>query len=173
MADYATEGWMIAHTGGFERYADFVQGPTEPPASKGGNLPEYMRPEKVRQLFELPVEFGGFEVASVDSRSATIEYAIKKTGPHSHAVLYYDTKDCISFAHKENNGMGSKAELAMNSPERTWQHRLPEQDIKEGTAHFKLDGLIPQTTYYFRLFVGHDEGKSWDYESGHFTTKAL
>ncbi len=171
MSDYATEGWMAAYTGGFERYPSYVLGPTEPPATTTDNKPEYMQPDKVWQLFELPVEFGGSKVSAIHAAGAVIEYDIKKTGPNSRATLYYGTHDGITFLHKMSNGHGSKAEIEMNSPERAWQESLPEQEIKVGRSRFELSRLRPGTAYYFRLFVTHEDGKSWAYESGNFTTQ--
>ena len=129
-----------------------------------------MQPEKVKQLFELPVGFGDSKVAAVQAGGATIEYDIKKTGPNSRATLYYGTHDGITFLHKKSNGHGSKAEIEMNSPERTWQESLPEKEIKAGKTSFELGGLTPSTNYYYRVFVKHEDGKSWDYQSGSFST---
>ena len=60
---------------------------------------------------------------------------------------------------------------AMVSKERTWQSKTPEQPVKAGINQFKLSGLKGKTTYYYRLYVEHDEGKSWDYVSGSFKTQ--
>ena len=170
MADYATEDWMAAYTGGFERYPSYVVGPNEPPATTSENKPEYLLPEKVSRLFELPVEFGAAQDAAIHAHGATIEYEIKATGPHSLATLHYGTHDGITFIRNEGNGHGSKAEIEMNSTGRTWQNSLPQQEIKNGKTQFVLSEPNPNTAYLFRLFVTHDEGKSWDYESGKFTT---
>ena len=47
-------------------------------------------------------------------------------------------------------------------------------DEVRGTARWHLwcaeAGKMHATTYHFRLFVTHDEGKSWAYESGTFKT---
>ena len=58
----------------------------------------------------------------------------------------------------------------MFRPERTWQSATPERKVTTGMNQFKLGGLKKGTTYYYRLFVTHDQGKSWDYQSGSFKT---
>ena len=58
----------------------------------------------------------------------------------------------------------------MFRPERTWQSATPQQKVTTGMNQFKLGGLTKGTVYYYRLFVTHDQGKSWDYQSGSFRT---
>ena len=61
----------------------------------------------------------------------------------------------------------------MNSPERTWQESLPEKEINTGKTLFDLSGLKHGTTYGYRVCVKHEDGKSWDYRSGSFTTHEI
>ena len=170
MDDYATEGWMSMSTGGvtYHLAAAHNRKPAEPQESPP--LPEYLKPEKAKQLFALPVEFGGSEVTEVAADKATIEYKLKKTGPNSKAVLYYGTVDCLTYPPKKVT-TGSAVEIDMARPERTWQFATPEQKVAVGVNQFRLADLRANTTYHYRLFVTHDEGKSWDYQSGRFTTK--
>ena len=172
LPDYATDGWMGMRTGGMETYLGNVSGNEKPKIKAGvpALQPEYLSPEKTAQLFDLPVVFGAVKTIQVDAGQATIEYEIKKTGPNSKAILYYGTIDSLTYPPKKVD-KGSPVEIDMFRPERTWQSATPEQEVKVGTNPFKLGGLKPGTTYYFRLFVAHDQGKSWDYHSGGFKTK--
>jgi hypothetical protein len=97
-------------------------------------------------------------------------YELKETGPKSKAVLYYGTIDCLTYPAVKRT-RGSPVLIDMARPERTWQFATPEQEVAEGTTQFRLKELRAATTYYYRLFVTRDEGKSWDYRSRRFTTK--
>ncbi len=138
--------------------------------SLSANRPTYLTPEKTAQLFELPVHFSGSKATQISAQSATIEYDIKKTGPNSKAVLYYGPKDCTTYVFKDLKH-GSPVEKEIFSKERTWASATPEQKVSIGTISFKLNGLTDNSTYYYRLYVSHDQGKSWDYNSGKFQTR--
>ncbi len=67
--------------------------------------------------------------------------------------------------------LGVAVPIDMHRLERTWQFATPEQNVATGMNHFELSGLSAATTYHYRLFVTHDQGKSWDYRSANFQTK--
>ncbi len=171
MDDYATDGWMSMAMGGIECYISPIDNRMEPPKQAGepAPLPDYLRPEKAAQLFDLPVRFGASKASVVSSDHATIDYEIEKTGPNSKAVLYYGTVDSLTYPPQKVT-RGSAVLIDMYRPEHTWQSATQGQTVTTGTNQFKLIGLKGGTTYYYRLFVAHDEGKSWDYQSGRFET---
>ena len=171
MQDYSAEGWMAMATGGMDFHRDDRSHREKPIPNDGrpAPLPEYLSPEKISQLFELPVDFGVSKASEVSSDHATIDIEIKKTGANSKAILYYGTVDCLTYLPKKVD-KGSAIEIDMYRPERTWQSATPEQKVATGTNRFVLNGLKPGTTYYYRPFVVHDRGKSWDYQSGSFKT---
>jgi hypothetical protein len=171
LPDYATDGWMGMATGGMEPSLD-PPSSHQPPTQKNSvraSLPEYLSPEKTVELFALPVRFGASRASEISSNQATIDYELKKTGPNSMAILYYGTVDSLTYPPKDVT-KGSAVELDMYRPERTWQSATPEQKVMTGMNKFELHGLKGSTTYYYRLFVTHDQGKSWDYQSGSFKT---
>jgi hypothetical protein len=169
MDNFAGEGWMSMATGGMEYHR--VGNPDRKiPKDEAAALPEYLRPEKAARLFELPVLFGKSNASQVTSDQASIDYEIKKTGPNSKAILYYGTVDCLTYPPQKLT-KGSPVQIDMYRPERTWQGATAEQKVAGGTTQFKLGGLKGSTTYYYRLYVAHDQGKSWDYQSGSFKTK--
>jgi hypothetical protein len=79
------------------------------------------------------------------------------------------TVDCLTYPPQKAT-KGSAVQIDMYHPERTWQSSTPERRVTAGTNPFKLSGLKAGTTYYYRLFITHDQGKSWDYQSGSFKT---
>ena len=167
---YPSEGWMAMETGGMAYYypgwsnSDCIEA-NSPEIS----LPSYLAPQKTAQLFELPVVFGKSTATEISGGSAAIDYFIEKTAQDSRAVLYYGAVDCLTYTPREIK-RGSPVEKDLYRPERTWQHATPEQRVTTGSNRFTLNGLKAGTTYYYRLFVTHPEGKSWDYRSGSFTT---
>ena len=163
------DGWILNSMGGMTLYA------TVATAEKGRvkeTLPVYLQPEKAKGLLEIPVTFGEKKASQVTSSEVTIDYQIIATGPHSQGILYYGPSDCnahiASPAPQAATHDRTQLKVAMlNNGWKTW---TPQQEIKVGLNQFKLKGLAPNTTYYFRLYVEHDDGRSWDYTSGKFLT---
>lgn len=167
--DFTQAGWMIMSTGGIGVRAIGADVPANIPPTPQG-LPEYLTPEKTAQLFALPVEFAGNKVADITRDSATVTYNLRKTGENSKGILYYGPQDCLTYLPREIKN-GSPVERELFGPDRTWPSSLAEQNVQQGDNAFKLHDLKPGTTYFYRLYVHHDQGKSWDYASGQFQTK--
>jgi hypothetical protein len=170
-SDYPTDGWIAMSTGGIEAYIHRANTPPQPPKNNAtpAPFPEYLTPERTAQLFALPVLFGPSKTSELAPDHATIDYQIKQTGPRSKAILYYGTIDSRTYPPRHVT-TGSAVEIDMFRPERTWQFATPELPVTTGVNRFTLAGLATHTRYYYRLFVAHDAGKSWDYQSGNFTT---
>jgi hypothetical protein len=174
-ADYSETGWINMATGGIQFGSTRListadQQRSEWPAWTAETLPEYLSPEKARQLWEVPVEFGKSSVDEVTDTSAKVTVELNKTGPRSRAVLWYGPHDSTVFTPQEIKG-GSAALRDLFQPGRTWADSTPESKADIGLNCFEIENLKPATTYYYRLFIQHDEGKSWDTKSGSFTTK--
>lgn len=163
------DGWTGMATGGLEAYGQVPEKKPRDGTAIPAPLPEYLSPDKTAQLFDLPVKFGHSRASQVAASRADIDYEILKTGPDSQAILYYGTVDALTYPPKSVE-KGSAAEIDMFRPERTWQHATPAQPVQAGTNRFQLKDLKPGTTYHYRLFITHAQGKSWDYHSGQFTT---
>lgn len=171
--DYNASGWIVTVTGGMEQTPHGVLLANCEALKrdlKPEPLPEYLGPEKRARLFEAPVTFGQSKASEIGKATATIDYDIKKTGPNSKAILYYGTVDCLTYPYDPDVQVSHPALKIALSKERTWQSRTPEREVKAGIQTFKLEGLKPGTTYYYRLYVEHDEGWCWDFESGSFKT---
>lgn len=171
MTDYATEGWMAMSTGGVTYRAGNQRSVKPPEPATMPPLPGYLAADKTKQLFTLPVMFGPSEATAVGKNRASIAYQLEKTGPNSKAILYYGTVDCITYPAKAVS-KGSAVQIDMARAERTWQFATPELTVKAGENLFLLKNLQAGKDYFYRLYVEHDEGRSWDYRSGRFTTRA-
>jgi hypothetical protein len=133
-------------------------------------LPDYLSPTKSSQLQEVPVTFLGNIAKPLPQGAAEITHQLGKMGPSAMATLYYGTVDCITFiAGKPVNN--SAAERDIYSPKRIWQASVGPQAVNPGNVVFHIKGLTPGKTYYYRLFVNHAEGKSWDAISGSFVAR--
>jgi len=149
MAHYAKEGVSAERNQGKEAF------------------PVYLQPEKAKGLFELPVTFGEKKASQVTQTAATIDYHIVATGAHSTGILYYGTSDANAFIASTAPQTSAPGEsFQHNILSNGWKTWTPEQDVKAGLNQFKLANLTPNTIYYFRLYVVHDDGRSWDYTPG-------
>ncbi len=174
-ADYVESGWITMATGGMQ----FGSTPLNSRADQEGRewpvwtsetLPDYLTRDKVPQLWDVPVEFGDSLVSEVTARSAKVTIELNKTGPRSTAKLWYGTRDSSVFTPQKIEG-GSAVLQDLFRADRTWESSTEESPVVTGGNRFELQNLKPATTYYYRLFVQHDEGKSWDTKSGSFTTQ--
>jgi hypothetical protein len=166
--DSASDGWMISSAGGMEHYEAGTTS-SAPTTQAVPALPPYLSGDKAKELFDLPVIFGSTRATAITSTSATINYVLTKAGTNATAKLYYGTQDCITFDHRDNPGKAG-VQKDIFSAARTWQNTTLQQPVKTGDNPIILTNLQPHTTYYYRLYVTNAEGKSWDYQSGVFTT---
>ena len=167
--NFAQGGWVALSTGGIVHHLAHPSNRKPEEATEDPPLPDYLQPAMTEQLFALPVEFGESRVEEAGAGTVTVVCDLRKIGPEARAVLHYGTVDCLTYPAKRVES-GSKVEIDMARPERTWQFATPEQAATTGRNRFRLANLKADTTYYFRLFVTHKEGQSWDYHSGHFRT---
>lgn len=165
----AKDGWLMMGTGGME----MLSGPKQVKLDHvPSELPKYLQPENVKQLFERPVEFGASKASEVRDVKATIEYELEKAGSNAKAILHYGTVDCLTFVDREIHGTEKKGvSQAMLAKNRTWQLATEPITVRDGNNRFGLTELKPNTTYFYRLMVFNDEGKGWDFVTGTFSTK--
>ncbi len=166
--NYLTEGWIESATGGMECYrADQTSDQSNRQAKV--SLPEYLATDKIAQLFALPIEFAESRTRTVTAQTAAIEYRLPRSGEDATAVLYYGTRDCMTFRRPDKVGAAG-VQRDVFDKSRTWQSATPPQPVRSGSNKFTLDNLDPGTTYYYRLFVSNTEGQSWDFRSSSFST---
>lgn len=163
MPTYEKEGWVLMSTGGVD-FHDSPAGAADNSVAHPA-LPDYLSPDKTAQLRQGPVRFDGNAAKALSGGAAEVTYRLGPMGPSARAVLHFGTVDCLTFvAGKPVNN--SPAERDIYSPARTWQRATPAQSVAPGANVFRVEGLTPGTTYHYRLFVSHAEGKAWDAVSG-------
>jgi hypothetical protein len=163
------DGWILNIMGGMALYKPLEKVPAEGRGVE--SIPDYLRPEKAKALFEIPVTFGEKNASKVASTEATVDYQIIATGAHSKGILYYGVSDSNAHIAAPVSGQASERDSAkVKMLDNGWKKWTPEQEIKAGLNQFTLKDLAPNTKYYFRLYVEHDDGRSWDYTSGTFQT---
>ncbi|MFD2157809.1 DUF3472 domain-containing protein [Rubritalea tangerina] len=165
----AKDGWLTMATGGIEMTRPAVSATR----AEAMALPDYLKGEKERQLWKLPVGFKGGEVLSVRPQAASVMYSLEGLEAGAQAKLYYGTVDCLSFVARALHGTEKKGVSKDFLGEgRVWQESTQFQSVINGANRFEIKGLKPATQYYFRLYVKHGGGQSWAYKSGQFTTPA-
>lgn len=164
------EGWFMACTGGLEIFSSPKRDVSVKTDTKF-DLPNYLSPEKVKQLHQLPVTIGKSATDNLTSSSATVSYDIKKSGTNATASLHYGTVDCITFVKRKLHGTEKKGVSGkMLADDRTWSHQTPSQSITAGKNTFTLKNLKPDTVYYYRVLTKNDSGKVWARTNGSFRT---
>lgn len=164
------DGWLLSHAGGMgiherPKLAHLRESTHSP-------LPSFLQPDKAKQLFELPVEFGKHRSSKITSGAAQIQYDLQRLGDDAIATLYYGPVDCITFVARPLHATEKKgASKRFYSADRTWAAKTSPQRATRGMNQFQLTQLQPNTVYYYRIFVTHASGKSWGYDSGRFKTK--
>ncbi len=166
MDNYPTEGWMGMATGGMENYA--AKAPAAPPAHNVPR-PDYLAPDKLRQLHELPVRFGPTRITDVTSTHATLEFHLPDSGENTRARLYHGPVDALTYPAREIK-RGSAALIEMFSPDRTWPHATPFAAVRDNKVRFEIKNLKADTRYFARLYVERPDGKSWQLQSETFET---
>ncbi|MFT7173049.1 MAG: hypothetical protein ACI9NQ_001269 [Paracoccaceae bacterium] len=159
--------WFQVKTGGLE----FRNVPAKVETDFIHPLPEFLQPEKLKQLYELPATIGESQVV-VEKTSAKVSYDISKSGTKATGVLWFGEIDAITFVPREMHSTerGRDSEKLF-SKDRVWSHQATVKNIRKGENIIELDGLKPGTKYFHRLLVKNEEGKIWAKESGSFSTK--
>ena len=173
MEDFPEMGWMATQMGGIRRYsvAKEILGILTPPRSNGVEVPEYLKPEKISQLFELPYEIGKPEPRDAGEGRVTVHYPVKGDPAKRRATLYYGTRDSLTYPQQKVSGAHATPAIRdLFGPDRAWQSSVsPTKSLEDG-YQFELSGLKPGTTYYCRIFLEGEAGNSWDFETHEFRT---
>lgn len=162
------DGWFVFQMGGMEHFTGPAESVQLPAKFLNEPLPDFLSPEKTKQLYQLPVEFG--EHTSVAGRhSATLNLSLKDAGTNASAIVYYGLKDCITFAPRKKSGTERKHSTL--KVDRIWQDSQEVASVKNGLNKVVLENLKSNKEYYYRVLIHNDQGKMWQFESGSFTTK--
>ena len=158
------DGWFVLGTGGLE----FFEPPAPLKSQFSDDLPRYLAGAKTEELFDLPVTFLSHTATpGRDSASVTYKMADLK---QAEARLFYGEVDCLTFADRNLHGTEKKGiSTDQISSERVWQFETPPVSFSGESVSFDLQHLKPGATYFYRILVSHQGGKSWDFQSGSFT----
>lgn len=150
MADYAEHGWTAARVGGLVSYNKLEEllANTHPPVGKPGELPAYLQPEKIEQLYQLPYDIGEPKLQELQSTHAEIEVPINGETQPDKALLYYGTHDGVTYPQRDIRGVhATPAMKDLFGPTRAWQQTAEPVDTTANHYRFKLTGLDANTTY--------------------------
>ena len=160
--------WFQLKTGGLE----FRNVPALVESEFRHPVPEYLKPEVMKGLYELPVEIGGSELIEVSGDAARIDYDLEKAGTEAKGILWYGEVDAVTFVPRKFHGTErGRASEELFAKDRVWSRATAEQVMRKGKNSFALKGLKPGTKYFYRLFVKNKEGLCWADQSGSFETK--
>jgi hypothetical protein len=164
------EGWLLMGTGGIEMSTGPKVARLRDQAVK---LPRYLSPKHEKQLFEVPVEIGNPKVSGIKSDRAAVSYPGLNAGVGTRATLYYGPVDCLTFVNRKLHNTEKKgASRDQFAGDRTWRFQTAPVEVNNSTAVFLLDQLSPGRTYFFRVLVEGQQGKSWAFETRQFKTLA-
>jgi len=135
-------------------------------SSKPEVVPDYLKPEKVRALFKTPVTFGKISAARLEASKANISFDLKDPGPNAQAIIYYGTKDCLTYAPRKLHGTEKKSSVLKDSG--IWENSFSPKSIKTGQNSIELKGLKVDQKYWFRILIINDNGRQWSDESIQF-----
>ena len=167
---YTTSDGEFAMLTGGMRYYRFVQ-PSAPGEQK--TLPEFLTPEATRHLYRLPAVVNFIRTIDVGKDSTSIDLSMTRAGRNANAAIYYGEHDCLTFAKRELHGTerSSAVSKSTQADDRSWSNRTEIKPLTDGSNLFRLVGLKPDTTYYYRALVTNAEGQVWTFKTKTFRTK--
>jgi len=160
--------WFQLKTGGLE----FRNVPAWVESDFRHPVPEYLKPEVMKGLSELPVGIGASELTEVSEDSATITYNLEKAGREAKGILWYGEIDAVTFVPRKFHGTErGRASEDLFAKDRVWSQATAAQVMRKGENAFALKRLQRRTPYFYRLFVKNKEGQCWAAKSGSFATQ--
>ncbi|MFT5468419.1 MAG: hypothetical protein ACI8UO_003528 [Verrucomicrobiales bacterium] len=139
-------------------------------AGGGGELPYFLASPTIQNIFSMPVQFGEVQATEVASDSATIEIDVPGGGELKAGAVYFGTQDSLTFAPRELHGTEKNSELSQTILRNAWESVAEISAAHEGVNRVTLDGLKPETTYFYRVLMTNSVSRIWNHESLSFTT---
>ena len=162
------DGWFTFKMGGMEHFTMPKGEVRLPEKFLAEPLPDYLSPEKVKQLYQLPVEFGDM-TAEAGMTNAVLTIDLKKAGTNARAIVCYGERDYLTFAPRKRHG--TERGSSVLDGDRAWPESVALGDVKPGKNTVEIPNLKPGTQYFYRVLIMNDEGKMWSFETHTFKTR--
>ncbi|MEM9142653.1 MAG: DUF3472 domain-containing protein [Bacteroidota bacterium] len=113
-------------------------------------LPYYLKGTYLEELYTMPATFEHRNTTDITSRSVILNLEVTDLGTNTTAKLYWGTKEGLTKEeHWEN------------------QKSIP---ITLGPNRYELQGLNPNTAYFYRIRLINDQGTIWYMDTQKFST---
>lgn len=114
--------------------------------------PDYLKGAYLEELYKMPAKFSHGEPTNITSRGATLPFNVTELGSNASAELFWGSEEGLT---KEGKWSNKKV--------------IP---VQQGSNNIELDGLDPQSTYYFRIKLTNDQGIIWSFNTQQITTES-
>ena len=139
------------------RFAMEMGGWDEPDAPKKkmaindiGEWPYYLQGEYIQELYKMPVNIEDQGVSEISTNTAKIRISVSNLGTNARAYMFYGLTEGLT-------------------KESFWENNMPfPMDLGENFV--MLENLTPETKYFYRVKIINDEGITWSFNTGEFTT---
>lgn len=161
------EGEYAMGCGGIRLYR---HDPSRVAASGAKELPYFLSSPGVQSLFRLPIGFGKVQVREVHPTRAVLDFEITSGDALENAVVYFGTRDALTFAPRELHGTERNSALSHAVQSSSWESAQELESVRIGANRVELTQLKPATPYFFRILVNNDVSRIWTDRTFVFTT---
>ena len=144
--------------------------PSRVTPSSAVELPYFLRSASVDSLFHLPIGFGKVQVTEAHPTRAVIEFELTSGEALKDGMVYFGTRDALTFAPRELHGTERNSELSQAVQSSSWESGVEVKSIGIGGNRVELSDLKPGTEYHGRILVNNDVSRIWSDPSLSFTT---
>ncbi len=113
--------------------------------------PDYLKGEKLLELFKLPATIDTLAPQQVNTTSAVVQFDIQEVGNNAGAELFWGQQEGLTFDYRWENSR--------------------EINLSDGVIQATIEGLVPRQTYRYRLRITNDEGITWSMHTQSFETQ--
>ncbi len=139
-------------------------------AQHSAEVPYFLSSESVESLFQLPIGFGDLQVTEVHPTRAVIEFELTSGEALKDGMVYFGTRDALTFAPRELHGTERNSELSAAVQSSSWESGAEMKSVEIGINEVELSDLKPGTEYFYRVLVNNDRSRIWSDPSIAFTT---
>ena len=138
--------------------------------SSAAELPYFLSSSSVESLFRLPIGFGEVQVTEAHPTRAVIEFELTSGDALKDGMVYFGTRDALTFAPRELHGTERNSELSQAVQSSSWESGVVVESVAIGVNRVELPDLKPGTEYYGRILVNNNVSRIWSDPSFSFTT---